>query len=107
VKIIKKNFYILFIIFFSFCTSGPDYEDFELSAEKWNTCMFWLEEYFIDDFNYSDTSTNILLAGLNLSTGDTYEYTFETTDFSQFYNDLYNFEPKAKYVCDFWFDIMQ
>ena len=49
-KIIKKNFYILFIIFFSFCTSGPDYEDFELSAEKWNTCMFWLEEYFIDDY---------------------------------------------------------
>ena len=28
-------------------------------------------------------------------------------DFSEFYNDLYNFDPKAQYVCDFWFDIME
>tara|TARA_B100001778_G_C18126832_1_gene423192 strand:+ start:96 stop:407 length:312 start_codon:yes stop_codon:yes gene_type:complete len=100
-----KILLILFVLLLTFCSSPSEIED--LSAEKWNTCMFWLEEYFVNDFNYSDTSTNILLAGLNLSTGDTYQYDFETTDFTEFYNDLYNYDPKAQYVCDFWFDIMQ
>ena len=100
-----KIIILLLVLLASSCSSGHEIE--ELSAEKWNTCMFWLEEYFINDFDYSDTTTNLLLAGLNLSTGDTYQYDFGDTDFSEFYLDLYNYDPKAQYVCDFWFDIMQ
>lgn len=100
----KILFPILLAIFFSSCSSSSELD--EISAQKWNTCIYWLEEYFLIDYEYS-SDVSVLLAGLNLSTESTYQYDFDDSDFSEFYFDLLDYDPTANYVCDYWYDIMQ
>tara|TARA_X000000950_G_scaffold256106_1_gene321308 strand:- start:83 stop:391 length:309 start_codon:yes stop_codon:yes gene_type:complete len=100
----KKLLILLTTILISNCSGSPQLDD--ISAQKWNTCIYWLEEYFVINYQYS-SEVSILLAGLNLSTEETYQYDFDDTDFSEFYLDLLNYDPTANYVCDFWYDIMQ
>ena len=81
----KKLLILLTIILISNCSGSPQLED--ISAQKWNTCIYWLEEYFIFDYQYS-SEASVLLAGLSFSTEETYQYDFDDTDFSGFYFDL-------------------
>lgn len=101
----KKILYAtIFVFLLSSCSNSPELE--EISAQKWNTCIFWLEEYLLIDYEYS-SEVSVLLAGLSLSTESTYQYDLNDKDFSEFYFDLLNYDPTANYVCDFWYDIMQ
>jgi len=111
-----KQKIILSLCFFSliFVSCSNKY-DVELSDEKRDTCLYWLEEYFIDtrpvlpEYEVMfQTEKSLLKVGLDLSTSEeNYDYDISTTNYIEFYYDLINMEPMGNYVCDFWYDIMQ
>ena len=110
---IKKYFCSIIVICLFLVSCGNKY-DIELSQEKWETCIFWLEEYYIDTRpvmpEYQEMfriEKNMLSVGLDLSTSeDDYNYDITTDDVTAFYYDLINRVPMANYVCDFWYDVM-